>query len=316
MERYEMHTGIYRKTAEHLLRFTPKNEGPILELGSRTGNFTIATAQHFDKSQITGLIWKEKEDRNVDVPAMLSLAKMKFGFEDPSGLVKRLFAEGDCALGLFLLHFSRDAKQYAMRVEFVNQDFFSLQGKEYPAVVAHQFMHWFEGESAQRQFVEKLAEMTCRGGYASLSSAMAFYAPKHFKAEDVSYLQHPFVLKYFEILAGKVSLETGKLVEQRKQKDKKQAEETIALFESGGFVLHSYNEMPSPDIKPEALFNFALQVAPENNGMFDAAPQMPAEIKTRLINEALQEAVKRHLELLPSKGIPCDLTPVFVFRRR
>lgn len=321
MEKYEAWTGMYRGTANSLLKFLmekmPYTGKDVLELGGRSGNFTIANLEYLDRSKILSLVAKKKD--GFDSKGWLELAEVKFGFKDASGLMQRMEAE-DKTVYEFLKGFMKDVelKQYKGRVEFINEDFFSLcLGKPYPIVVAHQFIHQFEN-SEQEPLAEKVAELTEKGGHAAFSSSMAFYAPTKFKVGEVSYLAHPFVQAYFEILGKKIEKETGKSAAPRAQAEKRTHEETIEIFERKGFeiVKGGYDEIQSPVLTPKPLFEFALRVAPENNGMFSNAPGMPPETKLALMNESIVDAVANHTNLLPTGGIPADVAPVFVFRRK
>lgn len=300
-DRYESRVGLYRHSSRRLVHMLPDTEGLVYDAGCGTGNSTLEVLRRFPKSRVLGI---------DDSKGMLAAAKAKFGLEDSSEIVKELL-QTDPNLAIFLLRFIHETSKFRGQVSFRPSNLLEFQGEAADRVVAAHLLHWI---NSQELAVDKFAELLKPGGSIALSSSMTFYHLTKLHGEDVSFLVHPFVRHYLDILSKKLEEETTNPVHRRTE-TKKHPDETITLFESKGFERVSYDEIALPMIPVDSLLEYNLRAVPEHLGMFDNS-SLSDETKSRLITDAIHETLLAHSDLIPNKGFPSDTNPLFVFRRK
>lgn len=305
---YESRAGNFGFCARHLAKllaekFPPMANGLLYDFGCGTGNSTAQLLEVFKKATVVGL----------DVsPDMLQYAKVKFGFADDSQMVRELVSENDMQLAFFIKDFRKNACSFRLRALFAESDLLGFRGEPADGAIGSQFFHWVQ---QQEMGAEKLNTLLKKGACIALSSAAMFYKSSKFPdMASVYYVQHPAVQHYFDVLGKKIDDACGKQWKGLDFSRRKDPGETIALFESKGFEMVKYDEVPTPKIKSSVIFEYSLRMAPDHLGMFDNTLIQEGQ-KEQLINDAILETVSKKSSSIPNM-VPSDLMFVFMFRKK
>lgn len=318
LEFCEARTGLYGASARNLLKLLKSTDPDglqvtdkprICEVGCRTG---ISTREILHEYPYAGVVAREGDQE------MLELAHIKFCLQECLPLVLRLLKEGDTETALSILQFARERQGVSRRVSFEETSGLDFFPDGLDLIFGSQLMHHPLMAERFEETIKTFLGALKQDGYFAVSSSMSFFKSTKFRQEETSYLYHPFVQAFFDILSDLIQKDTGVTVQRTNSPANiRDPLEVGKRIESLGFTLVKYKEVPLPNVPAAFLLDYYLRVVPAQLGMFKGtlfSNNLGAQ--DRFISEAIGKTVAKYFHVLPSEGILTDVNPMWVFKKQ